>query len=308
MERIMKIALVFPGQGSQKVGMGADVYSALPNAQRIFDTADRVLGKSISDICFNGPEDVLKDTRNAQPGLFLVSAALIEALAQKGIRPDVVAGHSLGELTAYYAAGVLSLEDTLKLIQARSEAMSASYPSEDSAMAAVMKLDLDIIETVLSDFKETPVVAANLNCPGQIVISGTKGGVEAAGKLLSEKGARLIPLPVSGAFHSPLMQKGAAQLEAALQTFTFADAQVPIVLNRLATPVTLAGALKENVSLQVVSPVRWIDSVQYIASQVDVIIECGAGKVLSGLCKKIVPDFPVYSVSSVDDIAQLSLS
>jgi [acyl-carrier-protein] S-malonyltransferase len=304
----MKIAIVFPGQGSQKVGMGADVVSASPHAKTLFEKADQTLGYSISNICFEGPEEALKDTRNAQPGLFLVSAVLLDALAKKGIFPSIVAGHSLGELTAYYAAGVLALEQSLKLIQARSEAMSSSYPSDQSAMAAVMKLDLDVIQEVLADFKDVPVVAANLNCPGQIVISGTKSGVEAAGKLLAEKGGRLIPLPVSGAFHSPLMQKGADQLALKLDQFSFSDATIPVVLNRLAAPETDALALKNNVALQVVSPVQWIESVRYLATQVDVIIECGAGKVLSGLCKKIVPDFPIFSVSTMDDVTQLSLS
>ncbi len=304
----MKIAFVFPGQGSQKVGIGLDVAQSLPEAKVLFDQADDILGYSISKICFEGPEAQLKDTRNAQPGLFLVSAALLMALSQRGFKPSVVAGHSLGELTAYYAAGVLTLEQALKLIQVRSEAMSSSYPSNDSAMAAVMKLDLADIQSVLADFKDVPVVAANLNCPGQIVISGTKSGVEAVGKLLSEKGGRLIPLPVSGAFHSPLMQAGAAQLAAQLDQFIFRDAQIPIVLNRLAVPCLDGGQLRDNVVLQVVSPVRWIESVQYLSTQVDVIIECGAGKVLSGLCKKIDSEFPVYSVSTFEDVVQLSLS
>jgi [acyl-carrier-protein] S-malonyltransferase len=301
----MKIAIVFPGQGSQKVGMGMDAYQTLPSAKDTFDQADAFLGRSISSVCFQGPEDTLKDTRNAQLGLFLVSTVLSNELKARGVVPSIVAGHSLGELTAYHAASVLTFEDTLGLIQARAEAMSGSYPSEDSAMSAVMKLDLDDIEAVLAPFKETPVVTANLNCPGQIVISGTKSGVAAAGLALSEKGARVIPLPVSGAFHSPLMQAGATVLASQLDAFSFFDAKCPIVLNRMALPESNAELLKSNVSLQVVSKVRWIESVEYIATQVDAIVECGSGKVLSGLCRKILPDFPIYSVSSLADIDQL---
>ena len=300
-----RIGLVFPGQGSQKVGMGQELFETRDEVRDMFGLAQNVLGRDMAQICFEGPEDVLTKTVNAQPGIFLVSAALLGVLREKGVSPVVVAGHSLGEITAYYAAGVLSLDAALGVIQARGDAMAASYPSDDSAMAAIMKIDLDVIQAVLSEVQEGTVVAANLNCPGQIVISGTKAGVAAACTALSAKGGRAIPLNVSGAFHSPLMQMGADVLADYVKEVSFVNAHVPIVLNRLADVETDAEKLRDNLSKQVVSSVRWIESIQRMSRDVDVIVECGPGKVLTGLCKKIVPDMPVYSVSDLESIAEV---
>jgi [acyl-carrier-protein] S-malonyltransferase len=298
----MKTGIVFPGQGSQKVGMGKDLYDFDSRVREIFEMGSRVLGRDMAEICFEGPEEVLTKTENAQPCIFLVSAAILTLLRLKGIVPDVVAGHSLGEITAYYAAHVLDLKSALEIIQVRGEAMAASYPSEDSAMAAIMKVELDVILDVLKPFEGTPVVAANLNCPGQIVISGTKAGVAAASEELSKRGGRAIPLNVSGAFHSPLMSEGSTRLAAFLLEESFSDAKVPVILNRTAAPETDRVALRGNLPLQVISPVRWIECVHTMGSRVDRIIVCGHGKVLTGLCKKILPDMSLVSVSDLEGL------
>lgn len=298
-----RIGIVFPGQGSQKVGMGADLFET-KIGQDFFTKADKILGRSLSDICFNGPEETLKDTRNAQAGLYVVSAILFEHIKAAGIKVDYVAGHSLGELTAYFAADVYDFETGLNIIQARGDAMAASYSKEDSAMAAIMKLDLDSINDVLKTI-DGIVVAANLNCPGQIVISGQKQAVLDASAALGAKGGRAIPLPVSGAFHSPLMQKGSDILTEFVKTQSLKNATTPIVLNRLAESESNAEALSKNLGLQVISPVRWIESMQYMDAHVDVIVECGFGKVLTGLVKKTLPEKQIITLNKVEDILQL---
>ena len=241
-------------------------------------------------------------TQHAQPGIFLTSVVLYELFKKSGLTPELVAGHSLGELTAYYAAGVYSFEDGVSLIRARGNAMAKATPSGVSGMAAVMGLELDAIEPVLAPFKEAPVVAANLNCPGQIVVSGEKKALEETFPLFKEAGGKVIPLPVSGAFHSPLMNPASEELKSVVEDITFSDAATPIVLNRLASAESKGEALKTNIPIQVISPVRWIESITEVAKQVDVIVEIGPGKVLSGLIKKINPSIQTYSVSSIETL------
>lgn len=291
------IALIFPGQGSQKVGMGKDLVAAFPVAKTIFETANQVLGRDIMSLCFDGPHEDLTLTSNAQPAIFVVSAALLEVLKSHGVTPSYVAGHSLGEITAYYAAGVVDFETALKIIDARGNGMAASVPAGRSGMAAIMGLELAEIETVLAPFKDRPVVAANLNCPGQIVISGEKIALDEACALLKLAGAKVIPLPVSGAFHSPMMQPGARNLAEFIKPLEFKAAQIPIVLNRTAQPETRADELKSNLPLQVVSPVRWIESVRHLMDTVATVVEVGPGKVLTGLVKKIAPELNVVTIN-----------
>lgn len=297
-----KIACVFPGQGSQKVGMGQDVLDAHPELGSFYDKAASVLGTDIKTICLEGPKEELMQTQHAQPGIFLTSAVLYELFKASGLKPQYVAGHSLGELTAYYAAGVYSFEDALSLIRSRGNAMAKATPSGVSGMAAVMGLDLEAIQAVLEPFQDAPVVAANLNCPGQIVVSGEKKALEDTFPLFKEAGGKVIPLPVSGAFHSPLMVSASEELKSVVQNISFSNAEIPIVLNRLATAESDAGALQENIPIQVISPVRWIESITELAQHVDVIVEIGPGKVLSGLIKKINPSIQTYSVSSIETL------
>ncbi|MCP4050772.1 MAG: ACP S-malonyltransferase [bacterium] len=289
-------AIVFPGQGSQKVGMGADLYEKYKEVRDFFDEADSILGRNITKICFEGPAEELVKTTNTQPAIFLVSAALLKVLIRNGHLPKVVAGHSLGELSAYYAAGVFDLKTALNIIVQRAESMERSYPAENSAMAAVIGMKEDKIRHILNDFSGSPVVIANYNSPDQIVISGEKEGLTSACRIIKDQGARAIPLKVSGAFHSPLMQQGSDELREHISDFVFNDAEVPVVLNRTGEEETISEALKKNLPLQIVSSVLWVKSIQTIQSKVDSIIECGPGKVLSGLIKKISPGKQVFNI------------
>jgi len=291
------IAFLFPGQGSQKVGMGKDLVETFPEAANIFATADQILGRSISDICFNGPTENLTVTSNAQPAIFVVSAAILSILQSRGIQASHVAGHSLGEITAYYAAGAIDFETALRIIDARGRGMAESVPAGLSGMAAVMGLDVDVITEILKPYTHCPVVIANYNCPGQIVVSGEKTALEQAVSGLKSAGGKVIPLPVSGAFHSPMMVKGAKVLGDFISPIEFRNAAVPIVLNRTAQPETRVDELKSNLPLQVVSPVRWIETVTYLKDTVGAVVEIGPGKVLTGLVKKIAPELPVQTIN-----------
>jgi [acyl-carrier-protein] S-malonyltransferase len=304
----MRFGFVFPGQGAQKVGMGKDLFDEYPEVRALFQKAEQYLKKDIGRICFEGPPEELVKTENAQVAIFLVSVAILEQLRVKGIKPEIVAGHSLGEISAYYAAGVFELEQALDIIRERGQAMANSHPAEDSGMAAVLKLDEEIILEVVAPMKDVPVCIANYNSPGQIVITGKKEGVLKASDILKEKGAKIIPLNVSGAFHSPLMVKGAQVFQNYLDGVTLNKAGRPIILNRTAQIEREAGALKQNLVEQIKSPVRWMEAVKNMAQKVDVIVECGPGKVLSGLIKKIDPEIEVLNVSDVDSLSKIDLA
>jgi [acyl-carrier-protein] S-malonyltransferase len=296
-----KSGIIFPGQGSQKVGMGKDLYDADPSVKEMFDLANKILGRDITSICFEGPKETLTLTANAQPCIFLVSIILFERLKKILPTPTFLAGHSLGEITAYVAAGAIDFETALRVIDKRGRAMANAFPSEKSAMAAVIGKSPDEIRALISEFAEAPVVAANLNAPTQTVISGEIEGVQAAIAKLKENGAKVIPLNVSGAFHSPLMGPASDELSIFLQDIKFRNAQIPIILNRTATAETSASELKENLPLQVISSVRWTESIETMASSVDMIIECGPGRVLSGLAKKIDPSVSLLNISALED-------
>lgn len=306
-----KIAFVFPGQGAQKVGMAKDVYDANPAAAQYFDKADEVLGFNISKLAFEGPEDELKQTANTQPALLTASITLLEALKAHDIQPDYVAGHSLGEYSALVAAGVLCFEDAVAIVRARGQFMEQAVPAGQGAMAAVLGAERTALSELCAAVTADghAVELANVNCPGQIVISGTREGVEAAGARVKEIGGkRAIPLEVSGPFHSSMMKPAAQLLEERLQGVNFEDAFVPVVANVTAQAVTSGDEVRKLLVEQVYSPVLWEDSVRYLIEQgVDTFIEIGPGNVLTGLIKKTDKDVRLFNISSLDSLASLEL-
>ncbi|WP_308639211.1 ACP S-malonyltransferase [Paenibacillus silvisoli] len=301
-----KIAFVFPGQGAQAVGMGKDVYEAFDASKAVIDAADEALGFKLSDIIFNGPEEQLKQTANTQPALLAVSVALLEALKDRGLKPDFVAGHSLGEYSALVAAGTLSYQDAVRTVRARGEFMEQAVPSGQGAMAAVLGAEREALAALCSavSAEVSAVELANVNCPGQIVVSGTAAGVQAVVERGKEAGAkRVIPLEVSGPFHSSLMKPAAERLEGVLASVTLNDAAVPVIANVTAKPVTSADEIRKLLAEQVYSPVLWEDSVRYLIEQgVDTFVEIGSGTVLAGLIKKIDKSVNIISINSLESL------
>lgn len=296
-----KIAFVFPGQGSQAVGMGKDIAEKHAEVMEYFVKADKRLEIPLSQLIFEGPKEELTVTYNTQPALLTTSIALLDFFQKSGIKADFVAGHSLGEYTALVAAGVISFEDGVYAVRKRGEFMENAVPNGEGSMAAVLGLDRDPLLTVTNEVSESgfPVSLANLNSPGQIVISGSRKGVELAGAKAKEAGAkRVLPLDVSGPFHSSLMRPAAEQLLGVLDGLEMNDAAIPVVINVTAEPVSSASEIKDKLIEQLYSPVLWEDSVmKMIALGVDTFIEIGPGKVLSGLIKKIDKTVKIYSVS-----------
>jgi [acyl-carrier-protein] S-malonyltransferase len=304
-----KTAFIFPGQGAQSVGMGKDAYDAVPAARDLFLAADDQLGFPLSSIIFNGPDEDLKQTVNTQPALLATSMAYLEAIRGKGIEPDYVAGHSLGEYSALVCAGVLSFEEAVSIVRARGEYMEAAVPGGQGAMAAVLGADREALsELCKSITAEGHVVElANMNCPGQIVISGSAQGVAAAAERVKEAGGkRAIPLEVSGPFHSTLMKEAADRLAGKLEQAAFNTPSVPVVANVTARSVEDAAAIRGLLVEQVYSPVLWHDSVEWMIAQgVDTFVEIGPGSVLSGLIKKIDKSVKVINVNSLDSVSSL---
>ncbi|CAM3717061.1 ACP S-malonyltransferase [Cohnella lubricantis] len=307
-----KIAFVFPGQGAQAVGMGQDAYEQYPASRDIFDRADRALGFSVSGLAFQGPDEQLRQTANTQPALLATSIALLEAFKQRGVTPDYVAGHSLGEYSALVAAGVLAFDDAVRLVRSRGLFMEQAVPSGQGGMAAALGAERESLEALCRDVSASAglVELANVNCPGQIVVSGTAAGVAAVVERGKEAGAkRVIPLDVSGPFHSSLMQPAADKLAHELAKAEFRDAAVPVVVNVSAAPVTSGAALRELLVKQVVSPVLWEDTVKFLIGEgVDTFVEIGSGTVLAGLIKKIDKTVRVVSINSAAAIAEAELA
>jgi [acyl-carrier-protein] S-malonyltransferase len=288
-------AYVFPGQGSQFPGMGKELYSNNAKAKELFDQANKILGFEITKIMFEGTEDELKQTKVTQPAIFLHSVIL--ALTSD-IQPDMVAGHSLGEFSALVANGTLSFEDALVLVSKRAQAMQKACEQNPSTMAAILGLDDAKVEEVCASITEEIVVAANYNCPGQLVISGSNKGIEIACVKMKEAGAkRALPLPVGGAFHSPLMEPARVELAAAIEATKFSTPKCPVYQNVNASPSTDIAQIKKNLIDQLTAPVRWTQSVQNMVQDgASSFVECGPGKVLQGLVKKINAASEVASV------------
>jgi [acyl-carrier-protein] S-malonyltransferase len=323
------IAFLFPGQGSQAVGMGADIFEASRAARRVFEAADEALGFPLSKLCFSGPDDILRETINAQPAIVTVSLALLAALQESyssthtsswssPLTPSFTAGHSVGEYAALVASGALDMQDALKLVRERGRLMHHEGTVCPGSMAAVIGMDEEPLQEVCREVSmrssanldasahvgQGQVAVANYNAPGQIVISGEQSALNAAMELARARGAkRVIPLAVSGAFHSPVMQPAARGLAGAIATTTVHDAVIPVIGNITATPLTRADDIREEMAQQIASPVQWIRTIAYLAGAgVTAFIEIGPGQALTGMVKRIAKGVTTINISSAADL------
>lgn len=302
-----KVAFVFPGQGSQAVGMGKEMCENFPIVKEMYKKADELLDMNLSTLMFEGPTEDLTNTENAQPALLLASTAINKVLQEKGVKPVVTAGHSLGEYSALVASGAISFDEALPLVRTRGELMEKAYPKGLGAMAAVLGASQDVIQGVLDEVgKETEEVVdmANLNCPGQVVISGTKQGIEMASNKLKDAGVkRVIPLNVSGPFHSRLMKPAAEQFSEVLQEVSLGNVDVPVYANVTAGKITETNQVVDLLVKQLYSPVRFQEIVENMMNEnLDAIVEIGNGKVLTGLVKKVNRRMKTFTVQDPDSL------
>jgi len=299
-----RVAFMFPGQGSQAVGMGKEFYDAYPQVKELYDQANNLLNRDIKEIIFSGPEETLTETENTQPALLLTSIAIHQILLTEGVQPVMTLGHSLGEYSALVAAGTLSLEDALPLVATRGRLMEQAFPKGQGTMAAVLGLpEAEIIE-VLGEITEEIVDIANLNCPGQVVISGSRAGIELASEKLKEKGAkRVLSLNVSGPFHSRLMKAANQEFANYLDKVEIKNASIPVYANVSAAPVTKSEEIKQLLIEQLYSPVRFEASIRRMLDEnVDAFVEVGNGKVLSGLLRKIDRSAKTFAVQDTKSL------
>lgn len=298
-----KIAFIFPGQGAQTVGMGKDLYDNYDAAKKVFDTADEVLNKSITSLCFEGPDEALKQTVNTQPSIVTMSIAALEALKSKAdITPYATAGHSLGEYCAMYASGVMDLETTLKAIQKRADLMGQT---KGGSMAAVLNAPEGSVEKAISEASSVGYVdVANYNSPVQVVLTGDDAAVKKAGELLTEAGARrVVPLAVSGAFHSKFMENAGKEFAKFVSGLDIHNAEIPVFTNVDANATFLSAEFKNKMPRQIYSSVHWTQTIQKMVKEgVDTFVEIGPGKVLAGLSRKIAPEATVYNVFDKDSL------
>lgn len=288
-----KVAFLFPGQGSQQVGMGKSLWEVFPAARAVFEEADEVLGFALSRLCFEGPEDQLRLTENTQPAILTVSVAAFRVLEQHGLAPDYVLGHSLGEYSALVAAGSLAFADAVQLVRKRGRYMQEAVPPGVGAMAALIRLPDGKLESILAQASQLEVVtAANFNAPDQVVISGHAGAVQRAMELARAAGAkRAVLLPVSAPFHCPLMKPAQQKLAVDLNAARFEDLRYPLINNWQARQILTAAEAREGLIEQVARPVRWVQSIQCVVSKgVARFVEVGPGSVLAGLLRSIAPD------------------
>jgi len=306
----VRTAFVFPGQGAQKVGMGRAWAEAYPESRAAFDEASDAIGLDLARLCWEGPEEELQLTANTQPAILTVSVAIARVLAARGLRPDAVAGHSLGEYSAHVAAGTLTLRDAVRLVRERGQRMQEAVPVGVGAMAAILGLGPEAAANLAAAAAGGEVCSvANFNSPEQTVLAGHRGAIERAVSMARERGAkRALPLPVSAPFHCELMAPAREGLTPSLMAAAFADPRVPVVVNIDARPVTAGGAARDALVRQIDGPVRWVESVRCLVEELGVrrFVEVGPGNVLSGLVRRIAPDVEAISLAEPDALSKLN--